>query len=144
MGGAAFPPCWPTHPSMEPTACWVGSGPGEEMTPSRKAHVSEYSPEQPPSMSLSPPSVTAAPHLHRRTSSTSRLGRSGLGSYEVTGLFNWVLMCIRPSMHPPRVEFLQSTPAGLQSQVLLRCLLPFQTGEPDSGLRTFIPAGQLL
>ena len=66
---------------------WVGSGPGEEMTPSRKAHVSEYSPERPPSVSLSPPSATAAPPPPQETLQYQQVGRSGLGSYEVTGLF---------------------------------------------------------
>ena len=66
---------------------WVGSGPGEEMMPSRRAHVSEYSPERPPSVSVSPPSATAAPPPPQETLQYQQVGRSGLGSYEVTGLF---------------------------------------------------------
>ena len=30
----------------------------------------------------------------------------------------WVLMCMKPCVHPPGVELLGSSPAGLQSQVL--------------------------
>ena len=43
------------------------------------------------------------------------------------------------SVNPSPVEFLQSSPAGLQSQMLWGLLLlkpDPQTGEPDFGLRT--------
>ena len=33
-------------------------------------------------------------------------GRSGPVSYEVTAFFSWVLVCTRPCVCPPRVEFL--------------------------------------
>ena len=48
--------------------------------------------------------------------------------------------------HSP-VEFLRSSPAGLQSQVLCGRLLPMpdpQAGEPLVGLRTLTPVGELL
>ena len=51
------------------------------------------------------------------------------------------------SVSPSPVEFLRSNPAGLQSQMLcgLLLLLPDpQAGEPDVGLRTFTPVGELL
>ena len=82
-------------------------------------------------------------------------GRSGLGSYEVT------VFALGPSVHetlcassksgvsvsPSPVEFLQSSPTGLQSQMLwgwLPLLPDTQVGEPDVGLRILNPVGELL
>ena len=81
-------------------------------------------------------------------------GRSG--SFEVTIFFPWFLVCTRPCVCPPRVEFLfppvlwnscsQSPLAfkarfsgGFSSSCQTR-----QTVEPDMGVRTFIPVGELL
>ena len=51
------------------------------------------------------------------------------------------------SVYPSAVEFLQTKPHGLQSQILWGFLLLFsdtQAGKPNMGLRTFIPVGKLL
>ena len=82
-------------------------------------------------------------------------GRSAPGSYEVTAF------SLGPSVHetlcapsksgvfvfPSPMEFLPSSPAGLQSQMLWGLLLPMsdpQAGEPDMGLRTLTPVGEPL
>ena len=88
-------------------------------------------------------------------------GKSGPVSYEIIRdlirevFFTWVLVHTRPCVHPPRMEFvspspmefLRSNPADLQSQILWGLLLPLpdpHAGEPDMGLRTFTPVGELL
>ena len=51
------------------------------------------------------------------------------------------------SVSPSPVEFLQSNPAGFQSQILWGLLLLLsdsQAGKPDVGLRTFTPVGEHL
>ena len=51
------------------------------------------------------------------------------------------------SISPSPVELLHTSPAGLQSQVLLGLLLPVpdpEEWEPDMGLRTLTPAGESL
>ena len=70
-------------------------------------------------------------------------------------LFSWVLVHMRPCVCPLRVtflfppslvEFLQSSPTGLQNQMLWELLLltpDTQTGNPDMGLRTLIPMRNL-
>ena len=51
------------------------------------------------------------------------------------------------SVSPTPVEFPRSDPTGLQSQILWGLLLPLpdpQAREPDVGLITFTPVGELL
>ena len=75
-------------------------------------------------MFLSVQWAAAACCLHRRPSVLA--GKSGPVSYDVTTFFPWVLMSMRPRVHPQRVEFLSpqsykfwwSNPTGLQSQIL--------------------------
>ena len=90
-------------PALEPTGCWVGLGLGEEMVASRRAHVTEYSPELLPPVSLSPQWATAATHLQGDTPILA--GKSGPVSYEVITFFlgSW---CTQDSLKPPWVEFL--------------------------------------
>ena len=70
-------------------------------------------------------------------------------------LFRWVLVVTRFCVSPLRVEFvcpsivefLQSNPTGLHSQMLWGLLLPIsdpQAWEPDVGLWTFTPVGEPL
>ena len=76
-------------------------------------------------------------------------GRSGPGSYAITafspGVHNTLCAPSKSGVsvsHSP-VEFRQSSPTGLQSQMFwgLLLLMPdLQSGEPDMGLRTLIPS----
>ena len=137
-------------PALEPLGCWLGPGLGEKMVPSERAHSNEYSPELLPPVSLSPqwaPASAGDPPI--------LAGKSGPVSYEVTAFSpgswcTWDPVCAPKSgvsVSPSPMEFLQSNPAGLQSQILWGLLLPLpdpQAGEPDMGLRAFTPVGELL
>ena len=133
-------------PALHHTACWVGLGPGGEMV-QEGSHQScccqcLCSCSEP---QLPPTSAGGSPIL---------AGRSGPVSYEVTAFFpgSWCTLECLPSksgasVSPSPVEFLQSNPAGLQSQILCGLLLPLpdpQAGKSDVGLRTFTSVGQLL
>ena len=89
----------------------------------------------------------AFPDLSRPT------GRSHIDSYRVLAL-PWDPMHLKPCVHLPRVEsvspspveLLHTSPAGLQHHMLLG-LLPLldpQTGEPDVGVGSLTPLGELL
>ena len=93
------------------------------------------------------------PRLPRRPCKPA--GWSGPDSYEVTAFA--LGLGVHESLYAPSkcgvsvspspVEFLQSSPPALQSQMLwgIFLLMPDpQAEEPDVGLRTLIPVGQLL
>ena len=82
-------------------------------------------------------------------------GGSNPGSYEVTafplGPGGHKILCVTTesgvSVCPSIVEFLESNPIGLHSQMLWGLLLPMpnpQAREPGVGLRTFTPVGEPL
>ena len=155
MGGAVFLPCWLSdmrNPSTR--AYWLLGGArswGENGSLLEGSHqwilartdtACVFVPQW-----ATAPSTTGGPPI--------LTGWSGPVSYEVTAFFSgsWCtqdLVCASRSgvsLSPSPVEFLQSNPTGLQSQILWVLLLPLpdpQAGEPDMGLRTFTPVRELL
>ena len=81
-------------------------------------------------------------------------GKSGLVSYKDSDSLSWVLVHTRLCECPPWMEFVSPSPVkflwlnytGLQSQILwgLPLLPDAHAGEPDVGLRTITPVGELL
>ena len=139
--------------ALEPTVFWVWPGLGEKMaapgglmpmsTPQNYCRqcLCLHSEPQPPHASTGDPPVLA--------------GRYGPGSHEVTTSFlgSWCvryLVCALEEWSfciPQSCEFLRSNSAGLQTQMLWSLLLLMpdaQAGEPDVGLRTLTPVGELL
>ena len=127
----------------------LGADDPSKTSASSRVHVDEHSSESPLPQGEPWPHPASPGHPPRLA------GRSGLGSCEVTafalGPGTCKTLCASSkngvSASPSPVELLQSSPAGLQSQMLwgLLPLMPDpQAGEPDMGLRTLTPVGELL
>ena len=139
-------------PMLEPTGYWVGQvlvlitqarclSPARIHTPWYFCHQFlwfQREPQPPPASPGGPPRPA---------------GRSCPGSYEVTtfalGPGAHETLCVPSksgvSLSPCPVELLQSSPAGLQSQMLWGLLCPLAeppAEEPVAGLRTLTPVGE--
>ena len=158
MGGAVFPPCWLFGlrcPSTGVCKLW-GWGqvlrkwwPPGGLMPMSTSQICCHQCLCPCNEPQLPTASTGDPPLLAQSS------RPGPVSYEVSafslgpGAHETLCACSksRVSVSPSPVEFQWSSPAGLQSQILWDLLLPLpdpQAGEPDVGLSTFAPVGELL
>ena len=127
--------------ALEPAGCWVGPGLGDKMAASGRAHTNEYSqyllhqclcPQSEPQV-LPPPQETLQVHQVglAQASMKSLLFSLGPSVHETLCTFSKSGV----SVSPGSVEFLQSGPAGLLSQMLWG---------PDMGLTTLTPVGEPL
>ena len=91
-------------PALDCIGCWVGISLGEKMVATRRAHATKYFPEPLLPLYLSLQWVTAAAHLCKRPSNTSRWVWSSLLWFHC--IFPWVLLYMQPCVQPPRVSFL--------------------------------------
>ena len=82
---------------------------------SRRAYANEFYPELLLPVSLSPEWATATP-----ASAGDPLilaGRSGPVTYMVTTFFSYILVHTRTLVHPPRVEFVSTSPVEFLDQI---------------------------
>ena len=114
--------------------------------------IGEYSPICLPPAFMTPERATATAPPPPPGDPPRPAGRSGPSSYEVTafapGPGAHETLCAPSksgvSVSPSPVELLQSSPAGLHSQMFWGLLLLMPDPQPDVGLRALIPVRELL
>lgn len=151
MGGVVFLSCWLLAWALSALKRWVEPGVGVKMALFNRTHASVHSQIPPPPV----PSSHSEPQPSPTSSGDSKTaGRSGPGSHEVTAFsVSWCAQelvctlqgwsfCFPPFYGAPAIK-----PCRPQSQVLWSLILQKpdpKAGDPDMGLRTLSPVGELL
>lgn len=103
MGGAVVLLCYAWPESLQYWGCFLSPDFAVKMAASRRVHTYEYSLVCFPPVSLSPQWVIAAP-APRETLQDQQIGLAQASMKSM--LFFQFLVCMKPCMHPPRLEFL--------------------------------------